>query len=69
MSNKIDVGVKTQYISIPQNLLEIEYLKKPVIKSETDILNAYASLFGEYSKCVVKIEAVKKLNEKWQTEF
>ena len=69
MSNKIAVGVKTQYISIPQNLLEIDDLKRPVIKSETDILNAYASLFGEYSKCVVKIKAVNKFNEKWQSEF
>lgn len=64
MSNRTVVEVRTQYVSIPQDLLKIEKVKRPIVQSETDILNAYTSLFGEYSKCVIKIEAIKNLNEK-----
>lgn len=58
------VVTKTQIVrqKVPENLLILRALNKPVIKDENDILRAYSDLFLHYKECVINIEKIKNLN-------
>ena len=63
-SNKqIITQTKIEYIKIPNQLLEVEQIKRPIVKSENDIINAYLDLFKNYLLLVDKINAIKELNK------
>lgn len=44
-------------------MLEVEKIQRPVIKTETDIINAYLDLFKNYLLVIDKINAIKELNQ------
>ncbi len=48
---------------IPQELLTLSPLEKPIAKNELDILNAYSMLFYKYKQCEIQIRKIKELNE------
>ncbi|WP_297192406.1 hypothetical protein [uncultured Campylobacter sp.] len=48
---------------IPQDLLSLEKLEKPEVKSDLDIINAYSILFLHYKQCQMKLEKIKALQE------
>lgn len=54
---------KVTYITIPNELLELEELKKPIVKTESDIIKAYLDLFNAYKVCEYNIITIKKLNK------
>ncbi len=58
------VITKTQIIKqkVPENLLHLKELKKPVIADENDILKAYSDLFLHYKECVINVDKIKALN-------
>lgn len=63
-SNKqIITQTQIEYIKIPNQLLEIKQIKRPIIKTENDIINAYLDLFKEYLLLIDKINAIKELNK------
>lgn len=63
-SNKqIITQTQIEYVKIPNQLLEIKQIKRPVIKTEADIINAYLDLFKEYLLLIDKINAIKELNQ------
>lgn len=63
-SNKqIITQTQIEYIKIPSQLLEVEQIKKPIVKTENDIINAYLDLFKEYLLLIDKINAIKELNK------
>ena len=63
-SNKqIITQTKIEYVKIPNQLLEVEQIKKPTIKTENDIINAYLDLFKNYLLLIDKINAIKELNK------
>lgn len=63
-SNKqIITQTQVEYIKIPQQLLEVEKIQRPAIKSENDIINAYLDLFKNYLLLIDKINAIKRLNK------
>lgn len=62
-SKQIITQTKIEYVKIPNQLLEIEQIKKPTIKTENDIINAYLDLFKEYLLLIDKINAIKELNK------
>ncbi|WP_236633228.1 hypothetical protein [Campylobacter armoricus] len=49
-------------MQIPNELLSLEPLKRPVVKNELDILKAYSELFYHYKQCEINIEKIKELN-------
>ena len=53
--------VKT--IEIPSQLLEINQLERPLIESESDIIDAYIDLYKNYLLLIDKINAIKELNK------
>ncbi|MBR2148505.1 MAG: hypothetical protein IJ965_03625 [Campylobacter sp.] len=62
-SNKqIITQTQVEYIKIPQQLLEVEKIQRPIIKTEADIINAYLDLFKNYLLLMDKINAIKRLN-------
>lgn len=63
-SNKqIITQTQVEYIKIPQQLLEVEKIQRPIIKNEADIINAYLDLFKNYLLLIDKINAIKRLNK------
>lgn len=63
-SNKqIITQTQVEYVKIPHQLLEVEQIQKPVIKTENDIINAYLDLFKNYLLLIDKIHAIKELNQ------
>ncbi|WP_213243647.1 hypothetical protein [Campylobacter vulpis] len=56
-------SVRVERVKVPRELLELEPLQKPIIKSEIDILNAYSMLFYKYKQCVINIEKIRELGE------
>lgn len=63
-SNKqIITQTQVEYVKIPQQLLEVEQIKRPAIKTENDIINAYLDLFKNYLLLIDKINAIKRLNK------
>lgn len=62
-SNKqIITQTQVEYIKIPNQLLEVEKIQRPIIKTEADIINAYLDLFKNYLLLMDKINAIKRLN-------
>ncbi|HDU9465253.1 TPA: hypothetical protein RHC57_000363, partial [Campylobacter coli] len=47
---------------IPQELLTLSPVEKPIAKNELDILNAYSMLFYKYKQCEIQISKIKELN-------
>ena len=62
-NKQIITQTKIEYIKIPNQLLEVEQIKRPIVKTENDIINAYLDLFKEYLLLVDKINAIKELNK------
>lgn len=63
-SNKqIITQTQVEYIKIPSQLLEVEKIQRPIIKNESDIINAYLDLFKNYLLVIDKINAIKELNQ------
>ena len=62
-NKQIITQTKIEYIKIPSQLLEVEQIKRPIIKTENDIINAYLDLFKNYLLLIDKINAIKELNK------
>lgn len=63
-SNKqIITQTQVEYIKIPQQLLEVEKIQRPAVKTEADIINAYLDLFKNYLLVIDKINKIKELNQ------
>ena len=62
-NKQIITQTQVEYIKIPNQLLEVEQIKRPIIKTENDIINAYLDLFKNYLLLVDKINAIKALNQ------
>ena len=62
-NKQIITQTQIEYVKIPNQLLEVEQIKRPIIKSEADIINAYLDLFKEYLLLIDKINAIKELNK------
>ncbi|EAL5964159.1 hypothetical protein DSN88_09440 [Campylobacter jejuni] len=54
--------IEIQKVRIPQELLILSPLEKPIAKNEIDILNAYSLLFYKYKQCEIQINKIKELN-------
>ena len=48
---------------VPDELLSCKELKKPVARSERDIIIAYVEAFRAYKECILKLEAIKRPQE------
>lgn len=62
-NKQIITQTQIEYVKIPQQLLEVEQIKRPIIKTENDIINAYLDLFKEYLLLIDKINAIRELNK------
>lgn len=62
-NKQIITQTQVEYVRIPHQLLEVEQIQRPVIKSENDIINAYLDLFKNYLLLIDKINAIKELNK------
>lgn len=64
-STKTEVIEKVQikYIAVPQELLIIDKLNKPVVNEPKDIVNAYIDLFYYAKACVTRLKLIKEYNE------
>ena len=62
-NKQIITQTQIEYIKIPHQLLEVEQIKRPIIKTENDIINAYLDLFKNYLLLVDKINAIRELNQ------
>ena len=62
-NKQIITQTQLEYVKIPQQLLEVEQIQKPVVKSESDIINAYLDLFKNYLLLIDKINKIKDLNQ------
>ena len=62
-NKQIITQTQVEYVKIPNQLLEVEQIKKPIIKTENDIITAYLDLFKNYLLLVDKINAIKELNK------
>lgn len=62
-NKQIITQTQVEYIKIPNQLLEVEKIQRPVIKNENDIINAYLDLFKNYLLLMDKINAIKDLNQ------
>ena len=62
-NKQIITQTQVEYVQIPNQLLEVEQIKRPIIKTEADIINAYLDLFKNYLLLVDKINAIKALNQ------
>ena len=62
-NKQIITQTQIEYIKIPNQLLEVEQIKRPIIKTENDIINAYLDLFKNYLLLVDKINAIRELNQ------
>ena len=51
-SNKqIITQTQVEYVKIPSQLLEVEQIQRPSVKTEADIINAYLDLFKHCNIC------------------
>jgi hypothetical protein len=62
-NKQIITQTQIEYVKIPNQLLEVEQIQKPIIKTENDIINAYLDLFKNYLILIDKINAIKDLNK------
>ena len=62
-NKQIITQTQIEYVKIPHQLLEVEQIKRPIIKTENDIITAYLDLFKNYLLLVDKINAIKALNQ------
>ena len=62
-NKQIITQTQIEYVKIPNQLLEVEQIKRPTVKTENDIINAYLDLFKEYLLLIDKINAIKELNK------
>ena len=62
-NKQIITQTQIEYIKIPNQLLEVEQIKRPIIKTENDIITAYLDLFKEYLLLIDKINAIRELNQ------
>ena len=62
-NKQIITQTQVEYVKIPSQLLEVEQIQKPIIKTENDIINAYLDLFKNYLLLIDKINAIKSLNK------
>lgn len=62
-NKQIITQTQVEYIKIPPQLLEVEKIQRPIIKTENDIINAYLDLFKNYLLLMDKINAIKSLNQ------
>ena len=67
-NKQIITQTKIEYVKIPNQLLEVEQIKRPIVKTENDIINAYLDLFKEYLLLIDKINAIKELNQEKANE-
>lgn len=62
-NKQIITQTQVEYIKIPQQLLEVEKIQRPAVKTEADIINAYLDLFKNYLLVIDKINKIKDLNQ------
>ena len=62
-NKQIITQTQIEYVKIPSQLLEVEQIKRPIVKTEADIINAYLDLFKNYLLLVDKINAIRELNQ------
>ena len=62
-NKQIITQTQLEYVKIPQQLLEVEQIQRPRVKTEADIINAYLDLFKEYLLLIDKINKIKDLNQ------
>ncbi len=62
-TQQVVTKIEIQKVRIPQELLTLSPLEKPIAKNELDILNAYSMLFYKYKQCEIQIRKIKELNE------
>ena len=62
-NKQIITQTQIEYVKIPHQLLEVEQIKRPIIRTENDIINAYLDLFKNSLLLVDKINAIKELNK------
>lgn len=62
-NKQIITQTQVEYVKIPNQLLEVEQIQRPAIKSENDIINAYLDLFKNYLLLMDKINKIKELNQ------
>ncbi|MDN2753168.1 hypothetical protein PAJ29_02460 [Campylobacter jejuni] len=62
-TQQVVTKIEIQKVKIPQELLTLSPLEKPIAKNELDILNAYSLLFYKYRQCKIQIRKIKELNE------
>ena len=62
-ASKQVVQTKTLRERVPDELLVCKELKKPVARSEKDIIIAYIEAFRAYKECALKLKSIKKLQE------
>ena len=62
-NKQIITQTQVEYVKIPHQLLEVEQIKRPIIKTENDIITAYLDLFKNYLLLVDKINAIRELNQ------
>lgn len=76
MSLLIGCGSKTQVITrvttvpitIPDNMLEKPIIDKPKVSSISDIKKVFIDLKLGYDSCILKLDAIKELNERYKNE-
>ena len=56
------IKTEIKHIDIPQQLLEVKPIQRPIINNESDIIDAYIDLYKEYLLLFDKINAIKELN-------
>lgn len=62
-TQQVVTKIEIQKVKIPQELLTLSPLEKPIAKNELDILNAYSMLFYKYKQCEIQIRKIKELND------
>lgn len=62
-STQVITKIEIEKIKIPEELLILPPLEKPIANNELDILNAYSILFYQYKQCEIKINKIKILND------
>lgn len=60
--------VTTVPITIPDNMLEKPIIDKPKVSSISDIKKAFIDLKLGYDSCILKLDAIKELNERYKNE-
>ncbi|HEF3625104.1 TPA: hypothetical protein R8I08_001683 [Campylobacter jejuni] len=55
-------------ITVPDNMLEKPIIDKPKVSSISDIKKAFIDLKLGYDSCILKLDAIKELNERYKNE-